>query len=156
MSNQSLSERVAIKLNELGLTEIKAKHIPFLAIILLIIVLVILYFTVKQVKKGILTLFTTIVNGITSLTGISRPTIKMIIVLACIAAPILYYYFVLTEPAEHFGSTPAAIIQLNARDAQDGYAVGGIQKNKGCYVRPTQRGTPLEKCQEKNGRNPPN
>ena len=89
MSNQSLSERAAIKLNELGLTEIKAKHIPFLAIILLIIVLVILYFTVKQVKKGILTLFTTIVNGITSLTGISRPTIKMIIVLACIAAPIL-------------------------------------------------------------------
>ena len=156
MSNQSLSEKVAAKLNELGLTEIKAEHIPFLAIILVIIVLVILYFTVKQVKKAILTLFTTIVNGISSLTGISRPTIKMIIVLACIAAPILYYYFVWRKSAESFGSTPAAIIQLNARDAQDGYAVGGIQKNKGCYVRPTQRGTPLEKCQEKNGRNPPN
>ena len=131
MSEQSLSERVAIKLNELGLTEIKAKHIPFLAIILLIIVLVILYFTVKQVKKGILTFFTTIVDGITSLTGISRPTIKMIIVLVFIATPILLYYFVFTEPVERFGSTPAAIIQLNARDAQDRHSVGGIQKNKG-------------------------
>ena len=46
MSNQSLSERAAIKLNELGLTEIKAKHIPFLAIILLIIVL-----GIRELKK---------------------------------------------------------------------------------------------------------
>ena len=156
MSIQSLSERAAIKLNELGLTEIKAKYIPFLAIILLIIVLVILYFTVKQVKKGVLTLFTTIVDGLTSLTGISRPTIKMVVVLVCIAAPILYYYLVLTEPIEHFGSTPAAMIQLNARDAQDGFGGGGIKKKQGCYVRPTQRGAPFEKCQQKFGRSPPN
>jgi len=156
MSQQSLSEQAATKLNELGLTEIQAKHIPFLVFILLVIVLVILYFTVKQVKKGVLTLFTTIVDGLTSLTGISRPTIKMVVVLVCIAAPILYYYFVLTEPIEHFGSTPAAMIQLNARDAQDGFGVGGIKKNQGCYVRPTQRGTPLEKCQQKFGRSPPN
>ena len=52
MSQQSLSEQASTKLNELGLTEIQAKHIPFLVFILLIIVLVILYFTVKQVKKG--------------------------------------------------------------------------------------------------------
>ena len=54
MSQQSLSEQAATKLNELGLTEIQAKHIPFLVFILLVIVLVILYFTVKQVKKGVL------------------------------------------------------------------------------------------------------
>jgi len=154
MSQPGLSDKAADMLNKMGLTEIKADHIPFIVLGLLLIILIILYYTVKNFKKLVLTLFSTFVDGISSVTGIRRATVKMFSVIIIIAFPIIFYFYFYKR--EHFGSTPAAIIQMNARDAQDGFGIGGIKKKQGCYVRPTQRGTPLEKCQEKLGRSPPN
>jgi len=43
---------------------------------------------------------------------------------------------------ENFGTTPAAFIQMNARDDQDDRTIGGIRVGSNCGIRPTQRGSP--------------
>mgnify|MGYP000285893167 CR=1 FL=1 len=43
---------------------------------------------------------------------------------------------------EKFGTTPAAFIQMNARDNQDDRTIGGIRVGSNCGIRPTQRGSP--------------
>ena len=64
--------------------------------------------------------------------------IFVITLIALVIAAIIY----LDKIVEKFGTTPAAFIQMNARDNQDDKTISGIRVGGDCGIRPTQRGSP--------------
>jgi hypothetical protein len=62
----------------------------------------------------------------------------VIILIVLVIAAIVY----LDKTFENFGTTPAAFIQLYARDNQDDRTISGLRVGGDCGIRPTQRGSP--------------
>ena len=62
-----------------------------------------------------------------------------ILILSIITILILIV-ILLHRTAEKFGTTPAAFIQMNARDNQDDRTISGLRVGADCGIRPTQRG----------------
>lgn len=62
----------------------------------------------------------------------------VIILIVLVIAAIVY----LDKTFERFGTTPAAFIQMNARDNQDDRTISGLRVGGDCGIRPTQRGSP--------------
>jgi hypothetical protein len=60
----------------------------------------------------------------------------VIILIILVIAAIIY----LDRTFENFGTTPAALIQMYARDSQDHRTISGIRAGSDCGIRPTQRG----------------
>jgi len=60
----------------------------------------------------------------------------VIILIVLVIAAIVY----LDKTFEKFGTTPAAFIQMYARDSQDHRTISGIRAGSDCGIRPTQRG----------------
>lgn len=72
------------------------------------------------------------------LLSLTASHIFVIILIILVIAAIIY----LDKTFENFGTTPAAFIQMNARDNQDDRTISGIRVGGDCGIRPTQRGSP--------------
>jgi|TARA_B110000914_G_C15370658_1_gene403017 hypothetical protein len=72
------------------------------------------------------------------LMNLTASHIFVITLIVFVIATIMY----LDKTFENFGTTPAAFIQMNARDNQDDKTISGIRAGSDCGIRPTQRGSP--------------
>ncbi|SVA51406.1 uncharacterized protein METZ01_LOCUS104260 [marine metagenome] len=72
------------------------------------------------------------------LMNLTASHIFVITLIVLVIAAIIY----LDKTFEKFGTTPAAFIQMNARDNQDDKTISGIRIGSDCGIRPTQRGSP--------------
>ena len=72
------------------------------------------------------------------LMNLTASHIFVITLIVLVIAAIIY----LDKTFEKFGTTPAAFIQMNARDNQDDKSISGIRIGSDCGIRPTQRGSP--------------
>jgi len=72
------------------------------------------------------------------LLSLTASHIFVITLIILVIAAIIY----LDKTFENFGTTPAAFIQMNARDNQDDRTISGIRVGGECGIRPTQRGSP--------------